>query len=683
MRKVLHSRLNIIEEAVNEHKKGNLEKSEYLYRQAISKYPSNTKLYYLIGANLVKQNKNDEAISFLNQGLQASPKDTEILEALGIALLKKGESNNGIKKLLKALELEPKNPKILFNIGKAYLEISNYSDAEVFFDRLIKTQPADFKVINNYAIALINNDKDEIAIQLLKNKISKLGPDLDAYKLLIEALINLELFSDSLTYSKLGNKQWPENNEILLFLTTSYHKLKNKKKAKEGYLKLLMSDENNHSYLNKYANFLYEIGQWKEAEEWALKLYKLDKTSAVALTNLGRIRQQRGDLELALKFYHRAIKENPDYADAYNNLGNLYLYIDEVNESIKYFDQAVKFKPKNMGIKFNRSLAKLTLGEIGGAWEDHKLRFKKNNPNPSRDWKCKEWNGEDLRNKKVILWGEQGLGDEIIHARSISKALEVSKECLVETSPRLKELFQRSFPKANVIEIQDPTNQRIKSKSFDYHCSSLDFNCYFYNSPKDIDPSKYLIADPKKVVRLRKKYTKLSQGRPLIGISWSSANTTHAHFKSTKLIIWKKIIENKNFQFINLQYGDTKDELNEFETETGLKIFTDKDINPSGELDNFAAQVASMDLVITISNTTAHMAGALGVPIWNILPTGPGRLWYWFLSGSTSPWYKSMRLFRHAYNEGWQNVIDDICMLLEVRLKDIETNAKRRNSDLE
>ena len=98
------------------------------------------------------------------------------------------------------------------------------------------------------------------------------------------------------------------------------------------------------------------------------------------------------------------------------------------------------------------------------------------------------------------------------------------------------------------------------------------------------------------------------------------------------------------------------DELNEFETETGLKIFTDKDINPSGDLDNFAAQVASMDLVITISNTTAHMAGALGVPIWNILPTGPGRLWYWFLSGSTSPWYKSMRLFRHAYNEGWKTL---------------------------
>ena len=679
----MHSRLDIIEKAVSEHKKGNLEKSEDLYRKAISIFPRNTKLYYLIGTNLVKQNKNDEAIFFLNQGLRLSPKDIEILDALGVALLKKGESGDGIEKLRKALELEPNNPKTLFNIGKAYLEISNYTNAETYFVRLIKIQPNNFKIINNYAIALINNNKDKIAIQLIKDKINKLGPNEDAYKLLIEALINLELFQDSLNFSILGNKKWPKNNEILLFLATSYHKLKNRTEAKEEYLKLLKRDKNNHSYLNKYANFLYEIGQWKEAEEWALKLLKLDPSSVVALTNLGRIRQQRGDLELALKFYHKAIQENPDYADAHNNLGNLYLYIDKVNESIKYFDQAIKLKPKNMGFKFNRSLAKLTLGEIGDSWRDHKLRFKKKNPNPSKDWECKEWNGEKLINKKIILWGEQGLGDEIIHARCIKKVSEISKKCIVETSPRLKELFQRSFPKASIIGMQDHPSQKIKDKSFDFHASFLDINCYFYNSPEDINSSKYLKADLKKTVKLRKKYIKLSNGRPLIGISWSSSNTTHAHFKSTNLIIWKKIIENKKFQFINLQYGDTKDELKSFEAETNLKIITDKNINPSGDLDDFAAQVAAMDLVITISNTTAHMAGALGVPIWNILPTGPGRLWYWFLSGKTSPWYKSMRLFRHNYNEGWQNVIDEICTLLNKDLSVMEQSAKKRNSDLE
>jgi len=76
-----------------------------------------------------------------------------------------------------------------------------------------------------------------------------------------------------------------------------------------------------------------------------------------------------------------------------------------------------------------------------------------------------------------------------------------------------------------------------------------------------------------------------------------------------------------------------------------------------GDLDLFAAQVAAMDLVITISNTTAHFAGALGVPVWNMTPTGPGRIWYWFLEGESSPWYESMRLFRHRHDEGWGDVL--------------------------
>ena len=114
--------------------------------------------------------------------------------------------------------------------------------------------------------------------------------------------------------------------------------------------------------------------------------------------------------------------------------------------------------------------------------------------------------------------------------------------------------------------------------------------------------------------------------------------------------------------FVSLQYGDHSSEIREVESELGLKIIQDPSIDPLQELDGFAAQVAAMDLVITTSNTTAHVAGALGVPVWTLVPRlGSGALlWYWFRSGSTSPWYDSMTLFRQTRWHDWTDVIKQV-----------------------
>jgi ADP-heptose:LPS heptosyltransferase len=108
---------------------------------------------------------------------------------------------------------------------------------------------------------------------------------------------------------------------------------------------------------------------------------------------------------------------------------------------------------------------------------------------------------------------------------------------------------------------------------------------------------------------------------------------------------------------VNLQYGETARELSEVQAEMGVSVLTDPDIDPLGDLDTFAAQVAAMDLVISSSNTTVHMAGALGRPTFALVPSNHGRLWYWFLERSDSPWYPSVRLFRQDEALGWQPTV--------------------------
>jgi len=142
----------------------------------------------------------------------------------------------------------------------------------------------------------------------------------------------------------------------------------------------------------------------------------------------------------------------------------------------------------------------------------------------------------------------------------------------------------------------------------------------------------------------------------LVGISWVSRNVDIGEAKSMLLADWRPVIDIPGVTFVDLQYGDTASERKAFEEATGAKIIHDDGIDQMKDLDAFAAQVAAMDLVITVSNTTAHMAGGLGVPAWVMLHTAP--LNCWLLGRTDSLWYPSARLFRQSRVGEWADVVE-------------------------
>jgi ADP-heptose:LPS heptosyltransferase len=166
--------------------------------------------------------------------------------------------------------------------------------------------------------------------------------------------------------------------------------------------------------------------------------------------------------------------------------------------------------------------------------------------------------------------------------------------------------------------------------------------------------SPYLVADD---AERRQLHTRYSDGRRIAGLAWHTTNRKTGRFRSINLLQLGMLISKPDTNWISLQYGDQKQLENEV-ARAGVPILIDRTVDQLSDMDRFASQIAAMDLVITIDNSTAHLAGALGVPVWVMLPFEPD--WRWMLHREESPWYPTMRLFRQPKAGDWNSVITSV-----------------------
>jgi len=270
------------------------------------------------------------------------------------------------------------------------------------------------------------------------------------------------------------------------------------------------------------------------------------------------------------------------------------------------------------------------------------------------------WNGEPLDGRTLLVWTEQGLGDEILLASMIPDVLERGAQCTLVCTNRLAPLFQHSFPSAKILTREDMKTDIAPARGAHYQASLSQLGFRLRPSFESFPQRKsYLKADEAEASALRTRYLQGSPDR-LVGIAWKSGNPQAGAEKSTPLTAWADILRVPGYRFVSLQYGDRTNALRELQEQTGLSITVDEDIRSDRDMRQFAAQVAAMDLVISVSNTTVHFAGALGVPVWTLLPSSVGRIWYWFLDRSDSPWYPSMRLFRQERGKDWSAVLESV-----------------------
>jgi tetratricopeptide (TPR) repeat protein len=376
---------------------------------------------------------------------------------------------------------------------------------------------------------------------------------------------------------------------------------------------------------------------------------------AEAYYNMGGARRAQDKLDQAVSCYHRALDIRPDYPEARYNLGNTLREQGKLDEALEQFAIALTLRPDYAQAGFGEALAQLLAGRFTVGWQNYERRWlSMDHDTPRRAYREPAWTGDRLESGSVLIWGEQGVGDEIMFSGLIPDVLRTGNRCVLDCDARLVPLFARSFPSVSVITGRTPDSHPELGIAAQLPSGSLPGLFRTTESSFAETTSPFLIADPVKRASLRARY---SDGRPLVGLAWYTNSRKTGRFRSIDLPRLAPLITRAELRWISLQYGDSN-QLEDQALGAEFPLLVDRDVDQLSDMDLFAAQIAAMDLVITIDNSTAHLAGALGVPVWVLLPFAPD--WRWLDKREDSPWYPTMRLFRQPSAGDWQSLVETV-----------------------
>lgn len=394
--------------------------------------------------------------------------------------------------------------------------------------------------------------------------------------------------------------------------------------------------------------------QYGEAETHLRAALEIDPQSMEAHNNLARVLQGQGHTAAAQRTMEQALALAPDRGDLLINYGNILEDQGKVDAAIDAYRKAIARLPDSAEAHTNLGLLLLLDRQYEEGWREYDWRWRRDGRTP-RPFPQPRWQGEDLAGRSILAWADEGAGDEILFASMLTELSEKAGGCIVECDPRLAGLFSRAFPEIAVHPRRSKPAWGLSGGDIDYQTPFSEMTRWLKPSLADAPtPSAaYLTADLDITAVCRARYRARGDGL-IVGIAWASGNRRRPE-RNAPLTLWDPILTMPGLQFVSLQYGDHTAEIAETQARTGVEIFTDPEIDQFASLEDFAGQVAAVDIVVSITNTTVHMAGALGKPVWTMLPFMPD--WRYQRDRDDTPWYPAMRLFRQTAPHRWDDLL--------------------------
>ncbi|HEX6956804.1 MAG TPA: tetratricopeptide repeat protein [Ferrovibrio sp.] len=382
----------------------------------------------------------------------------------------------------------------------------------------------------------------------------------------------------------------------------------------------------------------------------------------LALIGLGR----ETEAETALK---TAIRLAPKMIDTVLALGDVERIRGDIDAALRWYEQAWQAAPGHGEAHLRYGVAKLVKGDYREAWPHFGARWTLASMEvDKRPFTLPFWQGQALpAGGRLLLLTEQGVGENLVLLSLLPELLARGITPVVECDPRMLPLLERSFPGIEAYGRRNPANQRLFQNDLVMQASLFDLAAVLRRSPEDCTGALPLRADAGRATALRAQYLAGRQ-QPLIGLAWYSGNPRIGAPKSAQLVDFAPFLSLPGLCFVDLQYGNREADRAALKAATGVDVIYDPAIDQMADLDAFAAQVAAMDMVITTSNTTAHMAAALGKPTWVLLHKGISPHWYWGLTGETTPWYPTARLLRQRQASDWRGLAESVAEQLKAHL---------------
>ena len=557
--------------------------------------------------------------------LQKVPRQVDAMQLFAAVLSHRGLYTEAVQLLREAIRQAPGHAHIHNNLGIALHQLQKSHEAVSEFKKALQIRPDFAKAHNNLGIALMTLGHLDKAITACRQAIRLQGDFKEAYNNLGLALKKK---------GDLGN-------------------------AVASYERAVNLDPEYAEALSNLGMVLIAQGRFKEAVGNLQKAVSLVPDSAEFRDNLGILFNRQGCFEEAVFASERAIAMRPSFVEAHNNLGTALMELGRFSDANTAFEKAIAIDPECAEAHHNRSLVLLLRAQFEQGWSEYEWRWRHTGfSTPLRPFSQQWWNGSAEGVVKLLVWAEQGIGDEVQFSGLIRHILALGIQVIVECDRRLVGLLRGSFPGTVVVERSDPPASLLKDPSITHQIPMVSIPRVLGLSPNSMCfQNPFMVPDEKQRDRFRSEY-KVDGTPVLVGISFRSGNSQEGQKRSIGLEHWGPILKVAGVRFVNLQYGECSRQLQAAYERFGVEVLKDERINPLGDLESFAAQVAAMDLVISVDNSTVHFAGALGVKVWTMLPTTPD--WRWGLECDRNRWYPTMRLFRQAKRGNWEPVISRV-----------------------
>ncbi|KAA0677825.1 tetratricopeptide repeat protein [Roseomonas genomospecies 6] len=421
--------------------------------------------------------------------------------------------------------------------------------------------------------------------------------------------------------------------------------------------------------LSNLGNGLRDAERLEEAERTHRRALRLMPDEPQANNNFGHALQGRLRHAEAARWFRRALALDPGYAAALCNLGLAVQRLGDGWRAETLYGRALRLMPDLALAHFNRALLRLERGDLAEGWAGYGWRFASGQVRAGRQPRIPAWRGEDMTGRRLLVWGEQGVGDTILFSSLCADAIARARSVVIETDRRLVPLFARSFPTA-LVRPQRPDAEGVPD--CDLHVPIGSLARVFRRSLSDFtarggsdgggDGGGWLVPDPARVAVWRERVAALGPGLR-VGIGWRSALMTESRRTAySRLDQWAPLFALPGVVFVNLQYGACEAELAAAEDRFGVRVHRWNDLDLADDFDGTAALMTALDLVISPAMAVGELAAALGVPVWRF-----GRRDWTQLGTTVRPWFPAQRLFQPRPGEDAADALERMAAQLAGR----------------
>ncbi len=566
---------------------------------------------------------------YLAQALKIQPKNFDCLRLIGVTYALKGEYQEALNKFEQAITLSPRSGIAYSNKGNALKALGQFEAAILCYDKAISLMPNYHEAHNNKGNALQGLGQFEAAILCYDKAISLMPNYHEAHSNKGNALKALGRFEAAiLCYDK------------AISLMPNYHEAHNNK-----------------------GNALQELSQFEAAILCYDKAISLMPNYHEAHSNKGNALKALGRFEAAIICYDKAISLMPNYHEAYSNKGLMFFELRQIEKARVCYKNALTINANHINTKYNLSHLDLKELNFKEGWLNYENRWLQSDfDSPRMQTSRPQWLG-DLKDQRLLVWSEQGVGDQILYSSMLHELKKISQKNLISLDKKLIPIFKRSFPSYEFIN----KDEEVSEDRYSHQIPIGSLGRIFRNSLEDFQRVNYpyIVDDTARTQRIKSQIEFSS--KKTCGISWGSTNRKFGDHKSIPIHELYPILGMKGIEFVNLQYGDVSNSLLQVKQDLGNEILCIDEINLFDDVDGALSIISSCDVIVTCSNTTAHLAGALGKETLLLVPYSAGQFWYWHSIDGKSIWYPSVKVFEQQLQGDWTAPVHAVKQYLERR----------------